>query len=39
MDLAGLNRINMSGISPLGSRVAKGECIEIVLEKYESMNF
>ena len=29
----------MSGISPLGSRVAKGECIEIVPSKYESINF
>ena len=24
---------------PLGSRVVKGECIEIVLAKYESKNF
>ena len=29
----------MIRIVPLGSRVTKGECIEIVLAKYESMNF
>ena len=39
MDLAGLNRINMSGISPLRVEGGQGRVYRDCPSKYESMNF